>query len=111
MGKTSKRAPRKIVLKPEQAASIYALKPSLDSGRECNPIFNTRHRSKGRSVPVGKIFNVSAKTIRDIWNRKTWTFATRHLWVHEEIALIESGQGDYAEHQVCINEKDSSILS
>ena len=52
-----------------------------------------------------------AKTIRDIWNRKTWTFATRHLWVHEEIALIESGQGDYAEHQVCINEKDSSILS
>jgi hypothetical protein len=26
------------------------------------------------------MFNVSPKTIRDIWNRRTWATETRHLW-------------------------------
>jgi hypothetical protein len=30
-------------------------------------------------------YKVSAKTIRDIWNRKTWTFATYRLWKGDEM--------------------------
>jgi hypothetical protein len=29
-------------------------------------------------------FNVTAKAIRDIWRRRTWWRATRHLWTPEE---------------------------
>lgn len=68
---TEQKWRRRIVLTPERAAEIYAMKPGLDErGRKV----------KGKSVPVGQMFNVSAKTIRDIWNQRSWTFATCHLW-------------------------------
>jgi hypothetical protein len=73
---------RKMVLKPEQAADIYALKPVFDVLKR-GASFNIACKVKGRSVPIGKMFNVSAKTIRDIWSRRTWTFATCHLWKGE----------------------------
>ena len=34
-------------------------------------------------IPLAKRFGVSPKTIRDIWNRKTWTFETLDLWAEE----------------------------
>ena len=30
--------------------------------------------------PVSKLFSVSSRVIRDIWNRKTWANATKQLW-------------------------------
>ncbi len=73
---------RKLVLKSAQAAVIYALKPAFDVVTRCASS-ETERKVKGRSVPIGKMFNVSAKTIRDIWSRRTWTFATYHLWKGE----------------------------
>ena len=35
---------------------------------------------RGKSLPVSKLFGVSSRTVRDIWNRQTWTIATNHLW-------------------------------
>jgi hypothetical protein len=32
------------------------------------------------SVFVANLFDVSPKTIRDIWNHRTWQKETRHLW-------------------------------
>ncbi len=46
---------------------------------------STNNQSKrGRSGPISKLFGVSARTVRDIWNRKTWAYATKHLWACED---------------------------
>jgi hypothetical protein len=31
------------------------------------------------------MFDVSPKTIRDVWNRRTWQRATCHLWEEEGV--------------------------
>ena len=59
----------RIILTAEQAAEIYSLKNFCLQG--------SKHR--GYSLPIAKKYGVSPKTIRDIWNRQTWTFATVHL--------------------------------
>lgn len=38
----------------------------------------------GNAAKVAELFNVSPKTIRDIWNRRTWICETRHLWREED---------------------------
>ena len=63
----------KIVLTPQLAVEIYLHKLALEG-------LDSSKMLKGRSVPVSKRYNVSAKTIRDIWNRKTWAFATEIVW-------------------------------
>jgi hypothetical protein len=69
----------RVVLNPALAAEIYTQKATVLF--RCN--FATCRRIpkiNRRSIQLGKLYNVSAKTIRDIWNHRTWTFATRHLW-------------------------------
>jgi hypothetical protein len=34
----------------------------------------------GKTSAVAKKYNVSPKAVRDIWNRRTWTMETQHLW-------------------------------
>ena len=38
---------------------------------------------RGQSVPLSKLYGVSSRAIRDIWNRQTWAKATQHLWGKE----------------------------
>ncbi len=40
--------------------------------------------TKGRSGPISKLFGISPRAVRDVWNRKTWTYATKHLWPCED---------------------------
>jgi hypothetical protein len=40
--------------------------------------------SEGSTAFLAKKYNVSPKTIRDIWNRRTWIEHTRHLWTDDE---------------------------
>ncbi len=40
--------------------------------------------TKGMSGPVSKLFGISARAVRDVWNRNTWAYATRHLWNLED---------------------------
>ena len=63
-----------VVLTDKEAFEIYKCKLSWD-----------RCKVKGRSVPVSLKFNVSPKTVRDIWTRRTWTNATKCLWPIEEV--------------------------
>ncbi len=65
-----------IVLTDKEAFEIYKFKFPLD-----------KFQMKGRSVPVSRKFNVSPKTVRDIWNQRTWTNATRPLWSAYEVGL------------------------
>jgi hypothetical protein len=43
---------------------------------------------KGWSAEVGRWFDVNAKTVRDVWNRRTWAHATRPLWSSAEVYLL-----------------------
>ena len=40
---------------------------------------------RGKSSPVSKLYGVSPRTVRDIWNRRTWADVTSHLHDYEAI--------------------------
>ena len=74
-----------LVLSATQAIEIYKCKLSYrhpNSFESC--LRTTEARIKGQSVPVAERFGVSPKTVRDIWNRRTWAYTTSHLWHEEE---------------------------
>jgi hypothetical protein len=76
------------VLSEEQAREIYKYKLSVICPKNhqfWNQGADTRLR--GHSVPLAWKFGVSPKTIRDIWNRRTWAFATFQWWSLEEPEL------------------------
>jgi hypothetical protein len=76
----SRSKPSRIVLTPHLAMEIYSHKLLLQTPRDFGSCFETARLLKGQSTHIAKKYNVSAKTIRDIWNRRTWTFATCSLW-------------------------------
>eukprot|EP00960_Hanusia_phi_P066458 766401-Hanusia_phi.AAC.2 len=45
---------------------------------------NDKRRKTAKSEEVAKDFGVTAKAIRDIWNRRTWWNVTQVLWTEEE---------------------------
>ena len=45
---------------------------------------------RGRSISIAAQFGVSSRAIRDIWNRKTWAYATQHLWHLESGSLLNT---------------------
>ena len=59
---------------PAQAVEIFNLKFShrLKDGTSDQWI-------RDKSLAIGRSYGVSSRAIRDIWNRKTWSFATQHL--------------------------------
>ena len=64
--KDQSRNPFLVILTAEQAKSIYSLRSaSTAEGPQA-------HLVAGKSSLVAEIFGVSPKTIRDVWNRKTW---------------------------------------
>ena len=69
----------RAVLNANDAVEIYKFKThSFDADRAFT----------GHAPRVAEIFNVSPKTIRDIWNRRTWIPETRHLWVAGEMPAL-----------------------
>jgi hypothetical protein len=72
-----------VVLTAALAKEIYLHKIRLQNEGKLGTTHRQGPKIKGQSVPVSKIYNVSAKTIRDIWNRRTWTFETCQLWNDE----------------------------
>mmetsp|Transcript_53917 Transcript_53917/g.112595 ORF Transcript_53917/g.112595 Transcript_53917/m.112595 type:complete len:241 (-) Transcript_53917:7-729(-) len=72
----------RAVLSLAQVIEIYQYRKIPHRDRQCcDPLL-------GRSVAVAKKFNVSPKTIRDIWNRRSWAQETRHLWTSDERRMI-----------------------
>jgi hypothetical protein len=84
----------RVILNGRLAAEIYAQKLALEAPATFDSCLkDSRDKMKGMSAKVSKKYGVSAKTIRDIWNRKTWTNATRALWIshnslHEVTAML-----------------------
>ena len=62
-----KSGPFLVILTAEQARTIYLLRSeSTSEGISALSV-------AGKSSLVSEMFGVSPKTIRDVWNRKTWT--------------------------------------
>mmetsp|Transcript_34136 Transcript_34136/g.76864 ORF Transcript_34136/g.76864 Transcript_34136/m.76864 type:complete len:339 (-) Transcript_34136:128-1144(-) len=71
-------------------------------------IYSKRTFGETRSTLVAQEYGVSPKAIRDIWNRRTWSYATYDLWTAEELMdyrrsrrceKCNTGQGG---HCVCL---------
>ncbi len=78
----------RIVLTPELAFEIYAQKLGLLMPRTFRSCIDVSRLLRGKSSVVAMKYNVSPKTIRDIWNRKTWTSATFSLWERDYSLVI-----------------------
>ncbi len=70
----------RAVLTEAQAIEIYMLGQKIR--KSC---FHLRNDD---SVVLARKFCVSPKTIRDIWNRRTWTKETKYLWNENERPMI-----------------------
>jgi hypothetical protein len=69
---------RRIVLNEHQAVEIYRLKKPEPVGERVN------RRSESWSRLVAERYGVSPKTVRDIWNHKTWVLVTKGLYLENE---------------------------
>jgi hypothetical protein len=71
----------------EQAIEIYKFKVDLlaKSAKEVesDPRKALKNKIRGESAHFAKMYGIQPRSIRDIWNRRTWGFATRHLWLQE----------------------------
>ena len=56
---------------------IYSIRPSAHAAAQA------RLSDSARSKTVGARYGISAKAVRDIWQRLTWTAATEPLWTDE----------------------------
>ena len=63
----------KVLLTTDQVLEIYKCKLAFEK-------YNNGIRTRGLSVSVSRMYQVSPKTIRDIWNHITWKPVTCHLW-------------------------------
>jgi hypothetical protein len=89
-----------LVLCPARAAQIYMLKVELLAPNHCSSSLNAS-KIKGQSAHIGEQYNVSATTIQDIWNHRTWTFATSHLWhITDQSKLIGRYLPFYSKWQI-----------
>jgi hypothetical protein len=90
------------MLSKQQVVEIYTTKLALRAqSRDNVPDAKKIHMLKGQSIHVSAIYGVTSRTIRDIWNRQTWAFATSHLWHLERESGVEN-EIDVAEVQVLL---------
>lgn len=71
----------RVVLNAAAATEIYQYKIAIitpNSFKAC--MQKAEIKMKGHSTHLARKYGVSSKTIRDIWNRKSWIGATAHLW-------------------------------
>ena len=75
----------KVILTTDQVLEIYNCKLAFEK-------YNNGIRARGLSVSVSRMYQVSPKTIRDIWNHTTWKPVTCHLWRSAMDLNIETPQ-------------------
>ena len=84
---------RGVVLTEDLAVEIYKYKvapANVDSTVD-------GFKNWGNSTHVSQLFDVSPKTVRDIWNHVTWKYCTFPLWRHEDKQKIPNGLSNRAE--------------
>ena len=80
------------MLTEQQAADIYLFKVLWQQPAHavvCQEAGGMGARSlAAHSQKLSKQYGVSTRAIRDIWGRRSWQYATYHLWAQEERDLI-----------------------
>jgi hypothetical protein len=72
------------MLGEQQVVAIYKAKLALRAqSRDNSPDTKKMQLIKSQSARVAVMYGVTPRTIRDIWNRQSWIYATRHLWILE----------------------------
>jgi hypothetical protein len=75
----------RVILNRDLAVEIYKHKLSLIKPRSFESCFQgEQSKLRGASIKLASKYGVSAKTVRDVWNHKSWVAATYHLWKAEE---------------------------
>jgi hypothetical protein len=90
------------VLNASDARNIYKLK-FLAHKSTSTP--NGINHAVSSSVLLAEQYCVDSKTIRDIWNRKSWTQVTQDLFDQgetDESDATERSNMDYMNQQVCV---------
>ena len=79
----------RIVLNKDLAREIYMHKELICSEKSYSSAFQGQGAVlRGKSTVFSSLYGVSAKTIRDIWNHKTWANATLKISdQHREIPM------------------------
>ena len=80
---------KRCVLSVDQAREIYKLK-FLASTSASAPDAKGQFEDVSNCILLARMYGVSSKTIRDIWNRKTWANATEHLLGQGKVSPIIS---------------------
>jgi hypothetical protein len=80
--KRNRQYPRAL-LNGQDAIDIYRHRRANLSTSAANSHGPCKHTSA-----LAFKYNVSPKTIRDIWNRRTWTKETKHLWTEDEMPMV-----------------------
>jgi len=44
-----------------------------------------RHKTSKTAARVAATYKITPKAVRDVWNRKTWIVATKHLWTCKQV--------------------------
>jgi hypothetical protein len=79
------------MLNEQQVVEIYMAKLALRAHSRNNaPGTNKMQGIKGQSGHVSAMYGVTSRTIRDIWNRQSWAYATRHLWNLESQLRVDN---------------------
>eukprot|EP00960_Hanusia_phi_P031530 749343-Hanusia_phi.AAC.3 len=69
----------RAMINSEIAREIFMVaKTKIDAGSSWAPT--------STSIQLGEKYGVTAKAIRDIWNKRTWAHATESMWSDEERA-------------------------
>jgi hypothetical protein len=90
---------QRFVLSVGQAREIYGLK-FLASTSGSAPGGVGQREEITYCVLLAARYGVSSKTIRDIWNRKTWASATKHLFDQEQVSPIDRSFVECLDSQV-----------
>ena len=84
MAKIESSTKQRIVLNSDLAIEISLHKIKLIRPTTFSECLESPHmKIRGESARLSKRYGVSAKTIRDIWNRKSWVSTTASLWSEE----------------------------
>ena len=62
-----------------QAIEIYRTKIEFTSKARSGTALPLRNFAS-ESIRVGKIYGVSPRTVQNIWNRRSWGYATKQFW-------------------------------
>ncbi len=74
------------MLTEDAAVEIYKMKIALQQDRKNKISFSMW----GKTRSVAKLFGVNTRTVKYVWNRQTWSYATQHLWASESELLHAS---------------------